>query len=119
MERADEFFEVDEPTPYMLYVVKAREEAKKRMPAIVHVDGSARLQTVEPQQHDKFYQLLQAMEGRKGVPCVLNTSFNIKGEPIVCSPKDAIECWSSTGIDSLVLGPYLIEKTAAPLERAA
>jgi carbamoyltransferase len=119
LERASEFFEVDEPTPYMLYVVKARDAAKKRMPAIVHVDGSARLQTVERHQHSRFYELLEAMEQRKGVPCVLNTSFNIKGEPIVCSPKDAIECWSSTGIDSLVLGPYLIEKQKGEVERAA
>ena len=119
LERADEFFEVEGPTPYMLYVVKARAEAKKLMPAIVHVDGSARLQTVEPHQHDKFYGLLQEMEKRTGVPCVLNTSFNIKGEPIVCSPMDAIKCWSSTGIDSLVMGPYLIEKQAAPMQRAA
>lgn len=109
-ERAMEYFDCDGPSPYMLKVVKARDPAKRMMPAIVHVDGTVRLQTVTAGQNALFYRLLKEMERLKGVPCVLNTSFNIKGEPIVCTPMDAVKCWSSTGIDALALGPYLLEK---------
>jgi carbamoyltransferase len=111
-EAAEEFFETGGPTPYMLKVIPARARAKQLMPAIVHVDDSARLQTVTRASNPLFYRLLEAMQRLKGVPCVLNTSFNIKGEPIVCSPMDAVKCWASTGIDALVLGPFILEKEA-------
>ena len=109
-EKASEYFDCDGPSPHMLRVFAAKQPAKDKMPAIVHVDGSARLQTVSKDQNPLFYSLLQEMEKIKGVPCVLNTSFNIKGEPIVCAPMDAVKCWSSTGLDVLVLGPFILEK---------
>ena len=109
-ERAAEFFEIDEPSPYMLKVVPAKDSAKERMPAIVHVDGTARLQTVNNEQNPLFYRLLQAVQQTCGIPCVLNTSFNVRGEPIVCRPVDAIRCWAATGIDTLVMGPFLLRK---------
>lgn len=109
-ERASEYFEHDCPSPHMMKVFRATERAREVMPAIVHVDGSARLQTVTADDDPLFCRLLRALDSRTGVPCVLNTSFNIKGEPIVCSPTDAIKCWSSTGIDVLVMGSFLLEK---------
>lgn len=111
-EDADTYFDCGGPSPYMLSVCPARDTAKQKMPAIVHVDGSARLQTVTREQNPLYYDLLRAIEKRNGVPCVLNTSFNIKGEPIVCSPMDAVKCWASTGIDALVMGPFLLQKSA-------
>jgi carbamoyltransferase len=111
-EAAEQFFDTGGPTPYMLKVIPARARAKQLMPAIVHVDDSARLQTVTRESNPLFYRLLEEMQHLKGVPCVLNTSFNIKGEPIVCSPMDAVKCWASTGIDVLVLGPFILEKEA-------
>ena len=119
VEHAPEFFDAAGPSPHMLYVVKAKQKAKETMPAIVHVDGSARLQTVAENENPLFYELLQSVERKNGVPCVLNTSFNVKGEPIVCSPKDAIACWSSTGIDTLVIGPYIVEKETTAAKAAA
>jgi len=109
-ERAAEYFQCAGPSPYMLQVFPTTQKAKELMPAIVHVDGSARLQTVSRDENPLFHALLLEFERLKGVPCVLNTSFNIKGEPIVCSPMDAIKCWSSTGLDALVLGPFMLEK---------
>jgi len=110
VESVSEYFECDGQSPYMLNVFPAREKARQKMPAIVHVDGTARLQTVSRPANPLFYSLLEELNRLKGVPCVLNTSFNIKGEPIVCSPMDAIKCWSSTGLDVLVMGPFLLEK---------
>jgi carbamoyltransferase len=110
VEAASEYFECDGPSPYMLNVFPASGKARQKMPAIVHVDGTARLQTVSRQENPLFYSLLEELNRLKGVPCVLNTSFNIKGEPIVCSPMDAIKCWSSTGLDVLVMGSFLLEK---------
>lgn len=107
---APEFFEVKGASPYMLKVVRTTETAKRKMPAIVHVDGSARLQTVAEAQNPLLYGVLKEMERLKGVPCALNTSFNVKGEPIVCTPEDAIRCWSGTGMDALVLGPFVLQK---------
>jgi carbamoyltransferase len=116
VEAAAEYFECDGASPYMLKVFPAKENARQKMPAIVHVDGTARLQTVSRDENPLFYSLLAEMNRLKGVPCVLNTSFNIKGEPIVCSPMDAIKCWSSTGLDALVMGPFVLEKGNSTVE---
>jgi carbamoyltransferase len=110
LDNSVEYFESNGSSPYMLKVFPAKQKAREKMPAVVHVDGTARLQTVSRDENPLFYSLLREVEKLKGVPCVLNTSFNIKGEPIVCSPMDAIKCWSSTGIDALVMGPFILEK---------
>ncbi len=111
-EQAGEYFDSDGPSPFMLKVFPARAKAKSQMPAIVHVDGTARLQTVTREENPLYYDLIAEVGRLKGVPCVLNTSFNVKGEPIVCTPTDALKCWASTGLDSLVIGPYVLEKAA-------
>jgi len=112
-EAAGDFFECPGPSPYMLQVFRAKPSAREKMPAVVHVDGTARLQTVSRQQNPLFHELLRCFERLKGVPCVLNTSFNVRGEPIVCTPVDAIRCWAATGLDSLAIGPFLVRKKAA------
>ena len=76
----------------------------------MHVDNTTRPQVVNYEDNPKFYSLIKEFEKITGVPCVLNTSFNIKGEPIVCSPYDAIRTFSATGLDALVIGGFLIEK---------
>ena len=80
------------------------EDKKKVIPAVTHVDGTARLQTVNKELHPRYYQVIEKLGKMTGVPVVLNTSFNIQGEPVVESPKDAIRCFFSTGLDALVIG---------------
>lgn len=110
-ERKDECFEMEGiESPYMLFALPVKEGQKERMPAIVHVDGTARIQTVRQKDNPQFYSLIKEFNGLTGLPVILNTSFNVKGEPIVCSPEDAVKCYLSTNIDVLCLGEYLIEK---------
>jgi carbamoyltransferase len=111
-ERAHEIFEGEEESPFMLIAKRVREDWKTRIPAIVHVDGTARVQTVRAESNERLHHLLKEFEALTGVPVLINTSFNVKGEPIVETPRDAIECFLSTGIDALVLHDRLVAKTA-------
>ena len=110
-ERAKEIFEGDEESPFMLLAKRVRPEWREKIPAVVHVDGTARVQTVRRDTNDRLYRLLKAFEAKTGVPVLLNTSFNIRGEPIVEAPRDAIECFLRTGIDYLALHDMLIAKS--------
>jgi carbamoyltransferase len=110
-ERASEIFEGDEDSPYMLLAKRVRPEWKDKIPAIVHVDGTARVQTVRQDTNARLYRLLKEFEAITGVPVLLNTSFNIKGEPIVETPHDAVACFLGTGIDYLALHDMLIAKS--------
>src|SRR6185436_3823982 len=87
---------------------------RSEIPAVTHVDYSARVQTVERQDNAEYYDLIKAFERRTGCPVVVNTSFNVRGEPIVCTPEDAYRCFMRTNIDYLVLGPFVLEKSAQP-----
>jgi carbamoyltransferase len=98
------------PTRYMLFVVPVRENQQSALPAITHVDGTARLQTVFHDQSPRYYRLIERFGQAAGVPVILNTSLNLKGEPIVNTPADAYFTFSNSGMDSLVLGNFLIEK---------
>jgi len=109
-EKAEEYFESCGKSPYMLFVHPVREEKKSVIPAVTHVDGTARVQTVEKEINPRYYGLIEEFEKIKGVPVVVNTSFNVMGEPIVNTPEDAIRCFQGTGIDVLVLGDCIIEK---------
>ncbi|MEW6236059.1 MAG: carbamoyltransferase [Candidatus Omnitrophota bacterium] len=104
-------FDCSHPAPYMLFVYDVLPEWRSKIPAVTHVDGSGRLQTVTKDYNEKYYNLIKAFEKRTGVPVVLNTSFNIMGEPIVNTPAEALRCFFSTGIDVLALGDYWLEKT--------
>lgn len=109
-ERANEIFEGDEESPFMLVAKRVRPEWRSRIPAIVHVDGTARVQTVRQDVNDALYRLLKEFDAITGVPVLLNTSFNVKGEPIVEAPGHAVDCFLSTGIDYLALHDLLISK---------
>ena len=109
-EKAGEYFEGDHFSGYMLLVLPVKEEKKKVIPAVTHVDGTARVQAVSDTQNPRYYELIKEFEEITGVPVILNTSFNVKGEPIVFTPTDAIKCFLKTDIDYLVLGEYLVEK---------
>jgi len=111
-ERAAEIFEGEEDSPFMLLAKRVLPQWRDRIPAIVHVDGTARVQTVRKETNERLYRLLEAFEALTGVPVLLNTSFNVKGEPIVETPRDAVRCFLSTGIDRLVLHDRVIAKTA-------
>lgn len=109
-EDAGLWFEEASYSPFMLFVYPVKESAGDRIPAVRHVDGTARIQTVNKDQHPAYYSLLQAFKDLTGVPVLVNTSFNTLGKPIVCTPRDAIECFWSSPFDALVIGSFLIEK---------
>ena len=112
-ERAKEIFEGDEDSPFMLIAKTVRPEWRDRIAAVVHVDGTARVQTVRQETNDTLYRLLKEFEALTGVPVLINTSFNIKGQPMVETPEDAMECFLTTGIDCLILHDAIIEKNRA------
>ncbi len=110
VEAKNDFFDLQVEAPFMLKVCNVLKEKQQVIPAVTHVDGSARLQTVRKELHPRYYNLIKTLGDKTGVPVVLNTSFNIQGEPVVESPKDAIRCFFSTGLDALVIGNYLLFK---------
>jgi carbamoyltransferase len=114
-EAAPRFLKKASPAPFMILAFEATEEAREKAPAVVHVDGTVRPQTVDPESNPRYHALLKAFEARTGVPVLLNTSFNVKGEAIVCSPRDALRTFWSTGIDALAIGSFLVEKPMTPL----
>jgi len=133
-EQAPKIFEIDRPSPYMLLVANVRDERRIPMtaeqeklfgidklnvirsdiPAITHVDYSARLQTVNRDENPIYYDMIQAFHKRTGCPVIINTSFNVRGEPIVCSPQDAYTCFMRTEMDYLVMGSFLLDKKDQP-----
>jgi len=114
-ERASDFFEIDQPDPFMTLAPRVRSERISDIPAAVHVDGTARIQTVEQSANPRFHRLISEFGELTGVPVLLNTSFN-RQEPIVASPADAISCYLRTSMDVLVLNNFFI--TARPLGAA-
>jgi carbamoyltransferase len=109
-EHADEYFEGCTDSPFMLFVYPVRPEKQAEVPAITHINGTARVQTVTETANPRYHALIKAFGELRGTPMVLNTSFNVMGEPIVNSPADAIRCFYSTGMDALAIGDYLIVK---------
>jgi len=132
VERVSDFFDIDQPSPYMLLVAQVKEERcrhheaasqpirerinqeRSDVPAITHVDYSARIQTVSPETNSAFYNIIKAFEDRTGYGIIINTSFNVRGEPIVCTPEDAYRCFMRTEMDVLVLGSFVLEKQEQP-----
>ena len=110
VEATHEFFDLEVEAPFMLKVCNVLPDKQAVIPAVTHVDGSARLQTVRRESHPRYYDLIKKLGKKTGVPVVLNTSFNIQGEPVVESPQDAIRCFFSTGLDYLAIGDFLISK---------
>lgn len=116
-EDADEWFQGAKYSPFMLFVYNVNEEKADQIPAVRHVDGTARIQTVNEQQHPTYYNLLKEFKKLTGVPVLVNTSFNTLGKPIVNTPRDAVECFWSSPFDALVIGSFLIDKRELVLKR--
>lgn len=137
-ERAKDFFEIDRESPYMLLVAQVKKEICREMsedekgffgikklnvvrstiPAVTHIDYSARIQTVNKENNTLYYDMIAKFDEKYGCPVVINTSFNVRGEPIVCTPEDAYLCFMRTNMDYLIMGNYLIEKKEQkPLEK--
>ena len=137
-EKVSDYFEIDKESPYMLLVADVKKERRIKMtdkeeslwgieklnvvrsdiPAITHVDYSARLQTVHKETNPRYHKLISQFEKDTGCAVIINTSFNVRGEPIVCTPEDAYKCFMRTNIDYLVLGNYLLSKEdQKPLEK--
>ena len=132
--RAADYFDLDSESPYMLLVSPVKEEIRKPMteeqkalfgidklnvprsdvPAITHVDYSARVQTVSKERSPDYFDLISKFDELTGCGLVVNTSFNVRGEPIVCTPEDAYRCFMRTEMDVLALGPFLLQKTEQP-----
>jgi len=115
VEATERFFDLPDakrhyPARFMLYVVPVKDRARDQLPAITHVDGSARLQTVDRELNPRYHRLIEAFGQLTGVPVVLNTSFNLKGEPIVATPADALSTFSRSGMDLLVLNDWIVWK---------
>lgn len=115
-EAVDEWFETDDDVPFMTKVFRIRAEKRSQIPAVTHVDGSGRLQTVSEESDTRYYGLIKEFASLTDVPIVLNTSFN-ENEPIVCRPEEAIECFLRTKMDCLVLNHYLIWRSATRLHQ--
>jgi carbamoyltransferase len=90
---------------------------RSTLPAVTHIDGSARVQTVGRERHPLFWRLLKQFEQRTGCGVLLNTSFNVRGEPVVCTPDDAYRCFVNTAIDWLAIGPFLLSRERQPVEK--
>ena len=104
---ASRFFDIDRPSPFMLVTVPVISEA---IPAVTHIDSSARVQTLNHKDNPRLHRLLKNFENITGTPVLLNTSLNIKGEPIAMTPKDALRCFSNSGMDGIVLGNFILLK---------
>jgi carbamoyltransferase len=133
-EKVSDYFDIKVESPYMLLVASVKENLRREMtedekklfgidklnvprsvvPAITHVDYSARIQTVNRQDNPIYYDLIKAFEDLTGCPVIINTSFNVRGEPIVCTPEHAYLCFMRTNMDYLVLGNYLLDKKEQP-----
>lgn len=133
-EEAERYFQLDRPSPYMLLVAPVRDEHRRQLPAgyaqmpmrdkldvqrstlpaITHIDFSARIQTVHADTNPRYYRLIQAFKEATGQGLVVNTSFNVRGEPVVCSPEEAFRCFVRTQMDYLVMGNYLFDKSKQP-----
>ncbi len=110
-ERSNEYFQLQVKSPYMLIAPQVRKEKLESIPAVIHVDATARVQTCDQLSNPKLRQLIVEFEKLSGVPVIINTSFNGKGEPVVCRPLDAIRCFNQNRIDILAIGSFLVEKS--------
>lgn len=115
VESAERYLKRSAPAPFMILAFEATQLASQQVPAVVHVDQTMRVQTVDRDVNPRYHAMLQAFEARTGVPVVLNTSFNVKGEAIVCTPREALRTFFATGIDALAIGAFIVEKPRDPL----
>lgn len=108
-EAVPEWFETDDDVPFMMQVFQIREDKRAQIPAVTHVDGSGRLQTVHRHTNPRYYRLIETFRDMTGIPIVLNTSFN-ENEPVVCRPEEALDCFLRTRMDVLVMGNWMLTR---------
>jgi carbamoyltransferase len=113
-----DWFESPFPSPFMLFSQKVLRAQRDRVPAVVHVDGSTRPQSVTARDNPRLHRLLELFAAKTGVPMVINTSFNTAWEPVVCSPQDALASFLQLGADHLVMGDFIVERHALERRRA-
>jgi len=115
---ATKYFECDKPIPsptdFMLMVYPIKKQWHKKIPSVTHVDGSGRLQTIRREQNYLYYDLIKEFKKISKIPILINTSFNIRGEPIVCTPENAYKCMMGTEIDLLIMGNFMIKREENP-----
>jgi carbamoyltransferase len=111
-EAVSDWFEQDDNVPFMMQVYPIKAEKRSIIPAVTHVDGSGRLQTVTAQSNPRYHRLIQAFEKISGVPILLNTSFN-ENEPVVCMPEEALDCFLRTKMDVLVMGNWTVRRSVS------
>jgi carbamoyltransferase len=111
-EAAAEWFVGGREAPFMLFVFDVAPDKAERIPAVRHIDGTARVQTIRRDQNPAYHDVLRSFRQLTGVPVLVNTSFNTRSEPVVCTPRDAVECFWSSPIDALAIGPFLLEKSS-------
>jgi carbamoyltransferase len=109
-EHAGDYFHVRGASPAMTFVCRVRDDTRDLIPAVTHVDGTARIQTVSSAHNPRYWTLLREFQALTGVPVLLNTSFNVRGEPIVCAPADAVRCFLETDLDYVVLGKTICRR---------
>jgi carbamoyltransferase len=109
-EKASEWFTLKGGSPFMLFVNDVLADKRHLVPAICHIDATARIQTIRREFNPAYYDLISAFGRATGVPILVNTSFNSRGQPVVCTPQDAVECFWSSPLDALVIGNFVIEK---------
>ena len=109
-EKTDEFFQIGQESPHMLIACDVKEDKRDTIPAVVHVDNSCRVQTVDKINNPRFRKLIEEFYSITNIPVLLNTSFNVKGEPIVNNPRQAVKCFLSTNIDFLAMGDFFLTK---------
>jgi carbamoyltransferase len=112
-ERAADIFRGPVPSPYMLFVHDVDPRWRERIPAVVHVDGTARIQTVDRRAEPLVARMLEGFERRTGLPVVVNTSLNTAGRPMVDDPRDALECFGAAPVDLLAMGPFVVRRSGA------
>jgi carbamoyltransferase len=110
-----EWFEEDDAVPFMMQVFQIRDEKRAQIPAVTHIDGSGRLQTVTRHTNPRYYRLIEYFRDLTQVPMVLNTSFN-ENEPVVCAPNEALDCFLRTKMDALVVGDIMVSRSQATEE---
>jgi carbamoyltransferase len=133
-EKVSDYFDIDRESPYMLLVADVKKDKQRQMssneehlwgieklnavrstiPAVTHVDYSARIQTVHKETNPLYHAAIEKVMEKTGCPVIINTSFNVRGEPIVCTPEDAYRCFMRTQIDYLAIGSYILDKTKQP-----
>jgi carbamoyltransferase len=109
-EKRGEWLADSDDAPYMIVAQQAREDRAEKIPSVVHVDGSVRPQTIEREIEPLYHGMISHFDALTGLPLVVNTSFNIMGEPVICNPEEAVRCFYSTGLDVMAIGSFLLEK---------